>query len=140
MDQPEIFPPSMVLGRVADHLLDHHSDLRVALPTHNVTYEEALAATTDCLRGLSDRILLPTTNPARRQALRIQALENTRLSEDPLSPSRPIRTTATLSPEDCPKPLSPDRRALLKKKLTDENAPRESPTSLNYVLCSQSVR
>lgn len=129
MNLPEIFPLSMVLGQVANHLQYHHSDLRVALSSHHVAYEEALTATMDCVRGLSDRILLPTSNPSRRQALRNMALENIRLSKEatPLSSSRPIRTPGKLNPEDFPKPLSPERRALLKKKLLDKNTlpPRE---------------
>lgn len=104
MDLPEKFPPSMVLAEVAAHLHDHHSDLRVALSTNHVTYQEALAATMECVRGLPDRILLPTTNPARREALRIQALEDKRLLQEAtsFSSSRPIRTTGKLDPEDCP--------------------------------------
>lgn len=139
MELPEKFPPSMVLAGVADHLRDHHSDLRVALSTNHVAYGEALAATMDCVRGLSDRILLPTTNPARRAALRTKALEIQRLSQEatPLSSGRPIRTTGKLNPEDCPKPASPDRRALLKKKFLDENTP---PPREPYVLGLRALR
>ncbi|KAJ5218436.1 uncharacterized protein N7498_000535 [Penicillium cinerascens] len=53
------------------------------------------------------------------------ALENKANADDtvPSSSSRVIRTTGKLNPEDCPKSASPERRALLKKKLLDENIP-----------------
>lgn len=138
MALPERFPPSMVLSEVADHLHDHHSDLRVSLSTNHVAYEEALVATLDCVRGLKDHILLPTTNPARRAALRQTALENKNLGENtPISSSRPIRTTGKLESADFPDPLSPERRALLKKKLLAENMP---PPRDPYVLELRTLR
>lgn len=138
MALPEKFPPSMVLAEVADHLHDHHSDLRVSLSTNHVAYEEALVATLDCVRGLEDRILLPTTNPARRAALRRQALENKYLGENtPISSSRPIRTTGKLESAEFPEPLSPERRALLKQKLLAEDIP---PPRDPYVLELRALR
>ena len=139
MDMPERYPPSMVLARVADHLQDHHSHLTVGLSTSHPTYEEALAATIECVRGLPGRIHLPTTNPARRAALRAQALENKHLLEviTPFSSSRPIRTTGNLNPEDCPTPPSPGRRALLKKKFLDGNDP---PLREPYILDLHALR
>ncbi|KAJ9220007.1 hypothetical protein DTO207G8_5306 [Paecilomyces variotii] len=123
MDLSEKYPPSMVLSALADHLHGHHSDLRVALSSNHPAYEEALTATMDCVHGLPDRILLPITNPTRRETLRKLALEDKALGDAPLSSSRPIRTAGRLDPEDFPKPLSPERRALLKKKFLDENDP-----------------
>ncbi|PKY04218.1 hypothetical protein P168DRAFT_154289 [Aspergillus campestris IBT 28561] len=121
MDLPQKLPLSMVLRRVADHLHDHHNDLTVALSTSHVTYEEALSAAIECARELPDRILLPTTNPARREALRIQAIENKRLLDDAiLLPGRLTSTTGKLNPEDCPKSPSPGSRAILNDNLWDE--------------------
>lgn len=137
MDLPEKFPPSMVLAEVADHLQDHHSELRVSLSSNHVVYEEALVATLDCVRGLQDRILLPTTNPARREALRWKALENKTLENTPISSSRPIRTTGRLESADLPEPLSPEHRALLKKKLLANNTP---PPQDPYVLELRALR
>ena len=139
MDLPEKYRPSTVLGQVADHLQAQHSDLQVTLSGHHVTYEEALSATLDCIHGLGDRILLPTSNPARREALRAQALENKRLWEEttPFSSSRPIRTTGKLRSTDLPKPLSPERRALLKKKAIHENTP---PLRQPYVIGPRALR
>lgn len=137
MDLPEKFPPSMVLAEVADHLNDHHSELRVSLHSNHVAYEEALVATLACVHGFKDRILLPTTNPARREALRRKALENKNLENIPFSSSRPIRTTGKLESAGFPEPLSPDRRALLKKKLQTENTP---PPPAPYVLELRALR
>ncbi|KKK25373.1 hypothetical protein ARAM_007762 [Aspergillus rambellii] len=137
MDLPEKFPPSMVLAGVADHLHDYHSELRVSLSSNHVAYEEALVATLDCVRGLKDRILLPTTNPARREALRRKALENKNLENTRISSSRPIRTSGKLESADFPEPLSPERRALLKKKLLAENMP---PPQDHYVLELRALR
>lgn len=76
------------------------------------------------MRGLPDRVLLPTTNPAQREALRIQALENKRLSDDTiLLPGRLIRTAGEFNPEDCLKSPTPGRRVILKKNLPDETDP-----------------
>lgn len=138
MALPENFPPSMVMGEIADHLHDHHNDLRVSLSSNHVSYEEAILATLECVRGLKDRILLPTTNPARREALRRKALENKNLAENtPISSSRPIRTTGKLESAGFPEPLSPERRALLKNKLLAENTP---PPRDAYVLELRALR
>ncbi|KAJ5218437.1 uncharacterized protein N7498_000536 [Penicillium cinerascens] len=59
MDLPERFPASMVLSRVADHLRDRYGDLTVALPINHIGYEQALAATMHCVRGLPGQIVLP---------------------------------------------------------------------------------
>ncbi|KAJ5925288.1 hypothetical protein N7454_007927 [Penicillium verhagenii] len=120
----EIYPPDMILASVANHLKEHHRDLRVSLGSNHVVYEDALAATLGCVSGMPDRVLLPTTNPNRREALRRKALENRALENTPpFSSSRPIRTTGKLDSADFPHPLSPDRRAALKKKALNENDP-----------------
>lgn len=117
----------MVLRALADRLQDH-SDLRMALSNNHVSYEEALTATLDCVRGLEGRIILPTTNPARCETLRQKALENMKLFGDPsVSPHRRIRPTGKLESAGFPEPLSPERRELLKKKLlTEDDSPPPS--------------
>ncbi|KAL2871366.1 uncharacterized protein BJX67DRAFT_342081 [Aspergillus lucknowensis] len=125
MNMAEKYPPSLVLTEIAENLDRHHRELCVTLPANYFTYKEGLSATLDCVGGLADPILLPTSNPARRQALRQQALENKdALSESkPFSSSRRIRTPGNLKPEDIPPPLPSSRRALLKHKFFDENEP-----------------
>jgi hypothetical protein len=139
MELPEKFPPGMVLRRLAEDLDDHHSHLRVALSTSHVTYEEALTATLNCVRGLPGRILLPTTNPVRRALLKKMALESQDSLKDPtpFSSIRPIRTAGQLNPEDFPPPASPNRRALLKKKYHDESIP---PPREPYILNLPALR
>lgn len=121
----EQYPPSLVLSEIADHLNRDHSELRVTLPTNHFTLQQGLSATLDCVGELSDRVLLPTSNPARRQALRLQALENKNAFDEaqPSPSTRPIRAPGNLKPEEHPPPPSPNRRALLKQKFLGENEP-----------------
>ncbi|KAJ5194448.1 hypothetical protein N7491_001786 [Penicillium cf. griseofulvum] len=130
MDLPEKYFPGMV--QIAEDLDNHHSHLRVALSTNHAPYE-ALTATLNCVRGLTGRVLLPTTNPVRRARLRKMALENRKLSNDPIhfSSSLPIRTTGKLTLEDLSQPASPNRCTLLKQKLQYANTP---PLRDPYVL------
>lgn len=140
MDLSEKYTPSFVLTEVAANLDLHHSELRVTLPNNLFTNQQALSATLDCVGDLPDHILLPTSNPVRRRALRLQALENIRALDEtqPCPSTRPIRTPANLKPEDHPPPLSPNRRALLKEKFLDENEPPLKPYVLTLpALCSE---
>ncbi|KAE8348115.1 hypothetical protein BDV28DRAFT_165091 [Aspergillus coremiiformis] len=123
MDMPEKYQPSLVLENVADHLRYYHDDLRVSLPTNHFTYEQALSVTIECVHGLPDRVILPTNNLARRAALRAIALENVEdeKKSTPSSSSHVIRTAGKLSTKDCPRPVSGERRALLKKRFEDTN-------------------
>ncbi|KAJ5790445.1 uncharacterized protein N7518_007456 [Penicillium psychrosexuale] len=115
----------MLLAEVAEKLHDHHSELRVSLPSNHPLCEEALAATLDCVHGIPERILLPTTNPHRRAALRQRALENISLENNPPTAlSRRIRTTDKLESAGFPEPLSPEQRAALKKKAENMPPPR----------------
>ena len=129
----ETYPPGLVLTKIADNLDRHHSELRVTLPSNHFTQQEGLSATLDCVGELSDRVFLPTTNPARRQALRRQALESKHVFDG--SP-RPIRAPGKLKPDDIPPRPSPERRALLKKKFLDENEHPSQP----YVLQTSPLR
>ncbi|OJJ08589.1 hypothetical protein ASPVEDRAFT_34730 [Aspergillus versicolor CBS 583.65] len=121
----EQYPPSLVLSAIADHLDRHHSEIRVTLPTNRFTLQQGLSAILDCLGELSDHVSLPTSNPARRQALRLQALENKNAFDEarPFSSTRQIRVPGNLKPEDHPPSPSPNRRALLKQKFLDEDGP-----------------
>lgn len=121
----EKYPPSLVLTEIADNLNHYHSELRVTLPINHFTYQQGLSAILDCVGELSDRVLLPTSNPARRRALRLQALESKNVFDEaqPFSSTRQIRTPGNLKPEEYPPPPSPNRRALLKQKFLDENEP-----------------
>lgn len=123
MEMAVQYPPGLVLSEIADSLDRHHSELRVTLPTNRFTYQQGLSAALDCVGELSDRILLPTSNPARRRALRLQALENKNAFDEvqPFSPTQQIRTPGKLKPDEYPPLPSPNRRALLKQKFLGEN-------------------
>ncbi|KAI1828075.1 hypothetical protein F4861DRAFT_490544 [Xylaria intraflava] len=131
MDPPERFPSGMLMIEIGEHLKYYHKDLHTGLSSDKVTYEEALSSTLQCVRAMPDRVSLPTTNPAKRQVLRAMALENKRAMDDSdlAKPKiRTIRGTGKLMSEDCPEPCSPARRAILKKKLIDENGrPPQAP-------------
>lgn len=111
MDKGNEYPTNFVLSEVANYLKEKHGDLCVTLADNHFTLEEALSAALNSVAGLPDKILLPTTNPARRQRLRELALENLRLEEAVSSRqvSRPIRTQGLLSEKD--QPLSPSQQS-----------------------------
>ncbi|KOS39979.1 hypothetical protein ACN38_g9184 [Penicillium nordicum] len=139
MEMPENFPPGFVLGRVAEQLNQDHSDLRIGLSTNLVTYGEALTASLNCVGDIPGHVQLPTTNPVRRAHLRKMALENIGSLNSPTAStsSRVIRTQGKLDMEDFPRPLSPNRRALLKKKFQNENFP---PYRDPYILTLLTLR
>lgn len=129
----EQYPPRLILTEIAENLTFRHNDLRVGLSNNHFTHEEGLSATLECVRGFTDRNILPTTNPARRERLRRMALEMRKDLEEtkPFSSARRIRTSGRLTAEDMPAPLSPARRALLKQRFLGENEP---PFRKPYVL------
>ncbi|KAJ6013461.1 hypothetical protein N7540_008052 [Penicillium herquei] len=137
MDFPESYPPGIVLTSVAKALDAHQPDLRLSLPSNRVSYDDALNATLECVQEIEGHILLPTTNPIKRDALRRMALENQNLEESTNSLSRRIRTEGKLQSVGLPVSLSPERRETLKKNYFGENVPpRRDP----YVLQLRALR
>ncbi|KAJ5930900.1 hypothetical protein N7466_006393 [Penicillium verhagenii] len=132
MDSPERYPPSVVLRNIADRLESNHSDLRVSLSSNHTSYEKALEATLDCVRGLSGRILLPTTKTKldNQRILEKMVLEivDTGETSHPMSSS----TQSTDEPSFSDRIKNPNpRRVRLKRHADEDTVPPERPTAPN---------
>ncbi|KAJ5950018.1 hypothetical protein N7454_001602 [Penicillium verhagenii] len=132
MDSPEIYPPSMILRDIADRLESNHSDLRVSLSSNHPSYEKALEATLNCVRGLSGRILLPTTKTKldHQRTLERMVLEivDTGKTGHPMGSS--TQSTDEPSSSDCAKNPN-SRRVRLKRHSDEDSLPPERPTAPN---------
>ncbi|KAJ5633158.1 hypothetical protein N7490_009497 [Penicillium lividum] len=121
MDSLERYPPSYILREIANCLdRSHHL---VHLSSNEVTYEEALQATLNCIRETPGQISLPTTKPipTRRQRLR-EIAEDVRSKVPSFEPpTLPFRTPVKLAPEGFPQP-DPDlvRRQRLRERALED--------------------
>lgn len=110
----ELYPAPLVLDDISKGLGSEHPDLKVELPSRSVRYEVALRAAAQSVADLDDCLLLPTTNPRIREALRQMALEQLAWQEARPSPL-PVRPSGGLRLAECPEPLTGSRRQILKK-------------------------
>ncbi|KAJ5902347.1 hypothetical protein N7495_002875 [Penicillium taxi] len=126
---------STILTAVDQSLKTHYGDVSVDLSDNHVTYEEALLSTVYAVQNLPANghkyIGLPSTNPARRAALRKLALDTDVLSSSTSNNALPIRSSGQLSSQPTPKPVSRERRAAFKAHFFGENEP---PYRAPYVL------
>ncbi|KAJ5884706.1 hypothetical protein N7495_009216 [Penicillium taxi] len=130
------------IAAVAQSLDENHGKVQAYILSLLPTYEDALLATSICVRDLPGQIAMPPTHPAARNSLRQAALEMRggpapEGARNKLSGNLPIRTAETLdSISLARRTLTPAQRALLKKNFYGaENArPQNERHEDPYVL------